>query len=395
MRNNDYLCTNYSLRGGSCKIATLMLCNTDTMGVKRKIAWITADYFIDVDIPIVPALRAEYDIEWYVIEGHDGKINLSAMHSDESIHFCKMPYRRRDPRCVLFYAQIAQQIQRFAPDIIYIDAIEMPYMYPVFDFYLSCRKMVHAAHNVVSYPGWPNRRMMQAYLEYVFVQHRNFHIFSQHTRAVFEQKYQGRNILCTPLSLKDFGKPSPAVHLDREKVRLLFFGNVKQNKRLDVLLEAYARLPLEVRERSHLSVLGLCENEQPYIGRIKELGNSVTFNPRRIPDEEVADIFASHHYLMLPYENVAQSGPHMIAYNYGVPVIATDIEGFTEHITDGSDGYLFPVNNIDKLSQVLIRVITQPQDDYDVMRNNLLKRVADKYATEAILQEYKRYFETI
>lgn len=38
---------------------------------------------------------------------------------------------------------------------------------------------------------------------------------------------------------------------------------------------------------------------------------------------------------MLPYQDVAQSGPHMIAYNYNLPVIASDINGFVERVEDG------------------------------------------------------------
>ena len=43
---------------------------------------------------------------------------------------------------------------------------------------------------------------------------------------------------------------------------------------------------------------------------------------------------------MLPYQDVAQSGPHMIAYNYNLPVIASDIEGFAERVEDGENSFL-------------------------------------------------------
>lgn len=363
--------------------------------MRKKIAWITADYFIDVDLPIVPLLMDDYEIEWYVLQGNDGKITIPQAAHNCAMHICKMPYRRRNPRCIGFYADIARRIKAFSPDIIYIDAMEMPYMYPVLDFYLPRRKMVHAAHNVVSYPGWPNRRMMQLYLKYVFAFHRNMHIFSQHTRRQFEAMYGGKNILTTPLSLKDYGKPSPEAQLPTDKVQLLFFGNVKQNKRLDILLKAYARLSDDLRARSHLSVLGSCEDKHLYEDDIKHLGNSVTFNPQRIPDEDIPNIFATHHYLVLPYENVAQSGPHMVAYNYGMPVIATDIEGFSEHVTDGVDGYLFAVNDVDALAHLLERVIKNKDVEYDALRDNLHRTIKARYAQDVLLSEYQRFFETI
>ena len=363
--------------------------------MKKRIAWITADYFIDVDIPIVPHLRQDYDIEWFILQGNDGKIAIPPMPAECKYHLCRMPYRRRNPKCIAFYADIAKRIKAYNPAVIYIDALEMPYMYPVLDFYLPRTKMVHAAHNVISYSGWPNRRMMQLYLKYVFARHRYFHIFSRHTRDKFVEMYPSKQILCTPLSLKDYGKPSASTKCPDDKINFLFFGNVKQNKRLDILLQAFLKLPADLRSQAHLSVLGYCDNIQFYKQHIDALGDSVTFVPDRIPDGDVPDIFASHHYLVLPYENVAQSGPHMVAYNYNMPVIATRIDGFEEHITDGYDGYLFEANDVDDLQRILGRVITMSQDEYVRLRTNLKDSIMKRYAPTVLLQEYKSFFEMI
>lgn len=363
--------------------------------MKKRIAWITADYFVDVDMPIVPYLSEEYEIEWYIIQGFDGKIEVPEITAPCKIYKRRIPYRRRNPKCISFYAGIAKQIKAFAPDVIYVDAMEVPYMYPVLDFYLPTSKMVHATHNVVSYEGWHHRRLSQLYLSYVFTRHKHFHLFSQHARAEFEAMYSNKNIMYTPLSLKDYGQPTQGVVPVNDKVSYLFFGNVRQNKRLDVMLQAFAKLPADMQSRVHISVLGSCDNVAYYKEMVDALDCSVTFTPERIADEEVADIFARHHYLVLPYENVTQSGPHMIAYNYGMPVIATRIEGFTEHITDGYDGYLFEVNDVDSLVRVLQNTIALSSHEYGVLCDNLKKTIAQKYSSESILAEYKRFFDTI
>lgn len=363
--------------------------------MKKRIAWITADYFVDVDIPIVPHLTSEYEVEWYIIQGFDGKISVPEITADCNIYKRRIPYRRRNPKCISFYADIAKQIKKFDPDVIYVDAMEVPYMYPVLDFYLPTAKMVHATHNVASYAGWHNRRLSQMYLSYVFGRHKHFHLFSQHARAEFEAMYSGKYIMYTPLSLKDYGAPTAGVVPAEDKVSFLFFGNVRQNKRLDVMLQAFAKLPDDVQSRVHVSVLGSCDNVPYYQAMIDKLKCSVTFTPNRIADEEVADIFARHHYLVLPYENVTQSGPHMIAYNYGIPVIATRIDGFTEHVTDGVDGFLFEVNDVDSLAEVLMKTVSLSQQEYAMVCENLKKTIAQKYSSESILAEYKRFFETI
>ena len=363
--------------------------------MKKRIAWITADYFIDVDIPVVPHLADEYEVEWYILQGYDGKIAVPEISANCKIYPCRIPYRRRNVKNIASYAAIAKQIKRFAPDIIYIDALGDPYMYPVLDFYLPTTRMVHATHNVKSYDGWSHRHLMQLYLSYVFTRHKHFHLFSQHSRAMFESMHPGKHIMYTPLSLKDYGKPTEGVKPQADKVSFLFFGNVRQNKRLDVMLQAFAQLPEELQQRVHVSVMGSCDNVAHYQPMIDKLSCSVTFAPQRIADEEVADIFARHHYLVLPYENVAQSGPHMIAYNYNIPVIATRINGFTEHITDGVDGYLFEANNVEELASLLKKLATQSQEEYDQVRNNLEKTIATRYSAKSILAEYKQFFEAI
>ena len=69
--------------------------------------------------------------------------------------------------------------------------------------------------------------------------------------------------------------------------------------------------------------------------------SSISVYFKRIDDCEVAEFFAKHDFLMLPYQDVAQSGPHMIAYYYNLPVIASDIEGFNERVVDVVFGFLF------------------------------------------------------
>ncbi|MBR2378953.1 MAG: glycosyltransferase, partial [Bacteroidaceae bacterium] len=81
--------------------------------------------------------------------------------------------------------------------------------------------------------------------------------------------------------------------------------------------------------------------------------------------------------------------------NYGMPVIATRIDGFTEHVTDGVDGFLFEVNDVDSLTEVLMKTVSLSQQEYAAVCENLKKTIAQKYSSESILAEYKRFFETI
>ena len=80
---------------------------------KKKIVWITPDYFFDVDWPIVGRLMEKYDIRWYVIWG---KGSLRAFPDDKNIFkLIVSPYRYRDLRVIKLYFSLFKEIKKFEP----------------------------------------------------------------------------------------------------------------------------------------------------------------------------------------------------------------------------------------------------------------------------------------
>lgn len=107
----------------------------------------------------------------------------------------------------------------------------------------------------------------------------------------------------------------------------LCFGQLRDQKNLDGLLEAVALQDAPV----HLFVAGNAPNghmpHEHYAARAEALGlaNQVTFLPRYIPDEEVADLFAASDWVALPYRSdfTSQSGVLNVAVHYHRPVLVS------------------------------------------------------------------------
>ena len=79
----------------------------------------------------------------------------------------------------------------------------------------------------------------------------------------------------------------------------------------------------------------------------------------------------------------------MIAYNYNLPIIASDIEGFRERINNGVNGYLFKKNDIEDLKRILELCINQTPEEYERIRSNA-KRFSDlEYGVDSIINKYK------
>lgn len=116
--------------------------------------------------------------------------------------------------------------------------------------------------------------------------------------------------------------------------RLLFFGMLRRNKGLDVLLEAAGELKdFSFTIAGWPDDLEFFEKEvQPRVARLAEAGVKIELIPRFIPQDEVGPLLARHSAIVLPYtsEFRAQSGVVYLAMAHELPVIATEAGGLRE-----------------------------------------------------------------
>ena len=356
-----------------------------------KILWITADFSLDTDRQLVPYLRKEFglDIRWVVMRGLTAP--AIAEHSDYEL--MQLHYRGKDPRSYFQLYRYFKRIGLSQYDLIYSDSISIFYYAALFH-HAGKVPIVHAAHNVIPYAVWGLYLRMA--VKYIFARCRHFQMFSQHTARWFAQHYPKKSWFYAPMTVKDFGAVQTDNYVvDPSKVNLLFFGNIVGNKRLDLLIDAVKHLPEEVRDRIHLNICGKCRMDQEAF--IRQIGDCVAISHyfRRIPDEEIPELFTKHQFLMLPYEDVAQSGPHMIAYNYGLPVIASDIDGFAERVEDGVNGFLFKRNEEASLIQALTQAASLSKEDYAALRTALAQHVAQTNSLPVVAKKYVDYFKSI
>ena len=143
------------------------------------------------------------------------------------------------------------------------------------------------------------------------------------------------------------------------KTRLLFFGAVRPDKGLDVLLTALTRTP----EHVTLTVAGEFPAGQAETRELLAalgLGTRVTLRPGYVPAAGLPALFADADALVLPYRAAAGSQNVLLAFAFGVPVIATTAGALAEAIRDGVDGLTCAPGDVDDLARAL-RQISVPQ----------------------------------
>lgn len=357
----------------------------------KNILWLTADCFIDVDRQLVPYLRSTYQlsIQWFIVQSLAG----STVPKSDDYEVLQLHHRGKDPRTYFELRKYFKLLHIEQYDLVYSDSIGF-YYYPALMRFVRETPLIHAAHNVNPYPVWPWELRLE--VKYIFHKGRHFQMFSKHTARWFKEHYPSKSFFYAPMVVKDFGEvKTDHYQFDESKVNLLFFGNIVGNKRLDLLIDAVKSLPSEIQDKLHLNICGKCRmDEQSFIHQIGDC-KAISAYFKRIPDEEIPELFTKSQYLMLPYEDVAQSGPHMIAYNYNLPVIASDISGFAERVEDGKNGFLFHVNDKQALMEAITKAVTMSSDNYQNMKAELKEFVDKNYSLQAVSQRYIDYFDSI
>ncbi|MEU6036381.1 glycosyltransferase family 4 protein [Actinomadura sp. NPDC047616] len=151
--------------------------------------------------------------------------------------------------------------------------------------------------------------------------------------------------------------PTPTVEVaqdDGVRRRLLFFGIVRPYKGLDVLLRALANGPDDVSLTVAGEFWGGLEETRALIAELG-LSGRVELRPGYVPAADVPALFAASDALVLPYRSATASQNVWMAYEHGVPVIATRVGGFADQVRDGVDGLVCEPDDPGSLADALKR----------------------------------------
>ncbi len=139
---------------------------------------------------------------------------------------------------------------------------------------------------------------------------------------------------------------------------LLFFGQLKKVKRLDVLLRATALARRRGADRLRLLVAGsAADSDMASLQQLiadEGLHGVVQMHVRYVSNEDLPRYFAAADLAVLPYDHIFQSGVVLLTMSNGIPVLTSDIPGMLEVIDHGVSGLTFRAGDPDDLADALI-----------------------------------------
>lgn len=257
---------------------------------------------------------------------------------------------------------------------------------------IKCNKIIMVNHDPIPHTG-------QSILEptRLFNPFKHANIVIVHSRTFIEfasQKYA--HVEYFPLGehsfYKDIENKKTIIEYDSSKVNFVFFGRIEKYKGIDTLINAYKLLCQKYNGTISLSIIGNGDFMQ-YSNMLSDL-NNITIINRWIRDEEVESVFLGKNLInVCPYKDATQSGSVLVAYDYGVPVIATKTGGLLEQVFDGKTGFLVSPDSPEELATAMEKYINDINIINSQQKN--IKKYLDSISWDSSAQKLVSLIEKI
>lgn len=368
----------------------------------KRISWITPTCYVDVDLYIIKELCSQYNIHWIIILQPKDGVNTQqyiertlGMYKNLNISYIWQKHRLRSFKNLKFVWDFIELAKSTKPDFIYTSEYAPPFGFILYKLLLPLNKTIVACHNVTTPEGAQNEKFAKLYTHLWLKTFTNIQTFSKSQCQILQQKYKGKNVLMSYLALKDYGAPTITPKRSDNIIRFLVFGNIVKYKRIDLLLKAANILYEKGIKGFTIRIAGNCKEWNEQYAPIIKYPELFDLQIKRIPNEDVANLFADCDYFVMPYQDIAQSGAITVAFRYNLPVLCSNIEQFKEFVIDGETGFTFQNKNEFDLADKMEWIIKNHSSIYETVKNKQQLFTTKNLSIETIVNKYISYINKL
>jgi phosphatidylinositol alpha-mannosyltransferase len=204
------------------------------------------------------------------------------------------------------------------------------------------------------------------------------------------------NIIPNGVDVEHFSAPTePLPEWDDGMVNILFLGRLEKRKGLSYLLRAFARVKA-ARPNTRLLIVGGYDARQKrgYDRWIAETGVRDVHFIGYVPLEELPRYHRSAHIFCAPNTGNESQGIILLeAMAAGLPVVASNIDGFALVLTHGVEGLLVRPKDSDALAGALLELADNP--DMRAAMSEKGRERAQHFSWERVSQRVVSYYERL
>ncbi|MFO1128777.1 MAG: glycosyltransferase family 4 protein [Rhodospirillales bacterium] len=318
------------------------------------------------------------------------------------------PFSRKIMRILRYYVRLIRYAPTAKPTIFHIlwnNKFELFDRTLLLLYYKLCgHRLVYTVHNINigerdGTDSIVNRLTLR--MQYSLVDHLFVHTEKMRDQLVKEFSVPVKKISVVALPVNN---TIPVTSLSQAEARarlgvdasakvILFYGAITAYKGLSYLVEAM-RIAAKDDSKFVLLIAGRPRGSVSYWNEIEKsisgtpLEERVIRHIRFIPDEETETYFKASDLLVLPYTAVFQSGVLLLGYNFGLPVIATDVGSLKEYIIEGKTGLLCRPGDAADLAKSIRAYFSTPMyRDRDATQTFIREYSAKEYSWERMAEQ--------
>ena len=298
---------------------------------------------------------------------------------------------------VISFFSISKFIRQNKIKNIHIQILELPYV-DIFFFqylkYLKCN-IIYTPHDIHFNKSIPFKYF---FIKRLYSISNMIIVHRQQNKLDLISKYGNRNkdkirviphgsyndLLDKKLIKKENKILKTTLNLKNEDKIFLFFGSIKEEKGINVLLESISNI-LNTYNLKNIQfiIAGKPHHNFDYNWIISKIDNYQKFKKiihldlNFISESKMLNYFFITNFVVLPYLNVSESGVFRLAQTFGKNVICSDLKEFSESINHGTNGFLFKSNDSDSLSKLIVNVLNKNSIELKKISSNFKKEKFD------------------
>lgn len=169
----------------------------------------------------------------------------------------------------------------------------------------------------------------------------------------------------------------------------LFTGRLSIEKGIDILLDAWSKVPAE----SPLIIAGDGPLREEVLRQIKGRPN-IQYSGQ-LPYTKMLEMIKKARFLVFPsiwYEGMPRT--IIEAFAAGTPVLASNLGAMKEMVRDGWNGFLFPAGDAEGLAELATNLFSE-KNDYTEMRLNARESYEKKYTDQTVYGDLERIMDEL
>lgn len=264
-------------------------------------------------------------------------------------------------RKALMARDIVRAVVAARPDVVHYQSGGDPWI-PLSLPWLRRFPVVSTVHDATHHPGdWPPQVALTA-TNYLVT--RLSHQLVVHGRQQAEALRRNYGTPPERVNVLKVGTmhhlgPQETTPAPQEPATVLFFGRLRAYKGIEVLLRS---VPLVAERVPGLRVIIAGSGDCPAVPEAAAAHpERYEVDNRFVPTGEVPRLFQRASLVVLPYLDATQSGVVPLAFQFGRPVVCTNVGSIPEVVDDGRTGLLVPPGDERALADAMTRLLLDPE----------------------------------